>query len=288
MNLYAAPPWDDLLPEEQGFVAGLGLLGADLPVTGRLVATAAERVAAALRALRALSREERAAALHGLLRGTAVAYPRGFFNLHPSWIEEALSDEPIELVLALSDGAPGIVQSAALAVARSRGLALEQASARTLEPDLRNELARFLFSELERLCEGPVGTLGARLRALSFDGLLDEVGRWGARTLGQSLHGAPAEAKARAMATVGDPWAEEIGRAASAAIDEITRERGRRWVREASAGEAGTPLERLRQIGLGALGDALAPEGWASIAAVAGRLPASLGRAWLVRLNLLP
>jgi len=179
----------------------------------------------------------------------AVPVPPGFSRLHPTWRAEALAGERTEVVALLAAGG---------------------ADARPL--------ARLAFGHLFPLCEAAPGSVAARLCALTFDDLIVEVTRQGARVVGKALAGAPLALRARAMAAAGEPWAAEI--AASAAVSAGAS--GRPTVAAAVAAVQGndgrTPSERLLPLGLAALKAGLEAEGHASLLSVAGRLPPALGR----------
>jgi hypothetical protein len=95
------------------------------------------------------------------------------------------------------------------------------------------------------------------------------------------LAGAAPTVRARAMAFVGAPWAQEIGAAAAASLSVEERAAARSLAGANEVATAGTPLHRLSAIGAAALRKALAPEHDGSPFRVAGRLPSSLGRAML-------
>jgi hypothetical protein len=127
----------------------------------------------------------------------------------------------------------------------------------------------------------PDGPLGVDLVARPQPDLLVELTRRGARTLGESLAGAPLELRARAMAAAGSPWASEI---ASAAVSTHApaRDRARTLVARASRFPDSTAEARLRALGALSVASLLARESPRSLAAVAGRLPPELARLLLL------
>ena len=180
------------------------------------------------------------------LRGSFLGVlPHGIEALHPSWIAHALADEPEHIAAIVSTAVPELLRSC---LDRSGS-----ASPAKAPLPVQREVVRLAFAELVPLCASDGGPLASSLGRLSFDDLLAEVTRLGAHTVGQSLAGSAPAIRARAMASVGEPWALR--------------------------GEAPrTPIERLRQVGILALRAELQAEHSTSIAMVAGRLPANLGR----------
>jgi len=259
-----------LSPEERGFVAGLYRLGAEKPALDR--ALAGEGARAAWAALRDLTHEQRVTALGDLLRDTLAPLPPGLAELHPSWLLETLAAEPPGLALALAEGTA--LAASAAPLARGEG-------PWPLGPEERFELRRLAFVSLEPLTVAPAGPLGEELARLEEIALDREVCRFGARTVGTSLSGAPLELRARAMASAGAPWSVEIAAAAARPSEPAARERARQCLARAAALPAPTSLQRLRAVGLLTVGPLLAAEGPASALRVAGRLPVEQGRALL-------
>jgi hypothetical protein len=266
-----APP-PSLTTEQRGFLLALAALGAEKPGFDR--ALGGEVLRGAWLALAAVGRDRRATALAEWTAEVAVPLAPRIAALDPSWALEALADEPVGLALALAEGAPELV--AALAERTSAPEAPWP-----LEPRARTELQKLIFGSLEALTVEATGPLGARLGDLDLGELLVELARWGARTVGTSLAGAPLELRARAMATAGAPWSSEIAAAAARPTTPPIRDHARALVAQASAQRTPTPLHRLRAVGLLALAPALSAEGTASALRVAGRLPVELGRALL-------
>jgi hypothetical protein len=237
---------DTLSPEERGFVAAAALLGLEKAAVDR--ALAGDGAQRAWAALGAVPVEQRAPALAQLLRdGPAIA------DLHPGWAHEALAGEPTGLALALAQDSS--LAGAAVALARSRG---EEVAPWPLDPQVRQELARLLVATLEPLTTEPAGPLGRALGALDSESLEQELCRWGARTIGASLAGAPLELRARAMASAGAPWSVQIASAAARPTEPAARERARHLVARAATLPALTPLHRLRAVGLLAVAPLLA------------------------------
>jgi hypothetical protein len=255
-----------LTPDERGLVAGALALGAEKAAVDRVLG--GERAAAAWAAVRDLARDQRAVALAELLRELLAPLPSGIEALHPSWLAGALAGEPAGLAAALRGTGQGAGQS-------DDGGA---GAPWSLDLDARAQLARAVFGALEPLTEDPAGPLGAALRDLEPAALLAEVTRRGAQALGVSLAGAPLELRARAMASAGPPWADEVAAAAAQPADTAAREAARELVARAAAVPATTPADRLCAVGLLALAPLLAAEGPGSLRRVAGRLPAELGR----------
>jgi hypothetical protein len=247
--------------EERGLLAALAALGAEKAAADRVLG--GEGAKADWRRLQELPREQRVTALAVLLRDLLTPLPPGIETLHPSWVAEALASEPPELAAALAPGGE------------------EGGGGMSLEPEVRRQLRRVVFAPLEPLAAEPAGPLGAQLAALAEPELLFEVTRRGARTLGASLAGAPLESRARAMASIGAPWASELAAEAARHLDPTARNAARALVTRAATVPAPTPLDRLHTLGLLTLAPALAAEGLDSLRRVAGRLPAALGRALL-------
>jgi hypothetical protein len=265
---------DNLSPEERGFVAGLAWLTAEKPAVDR--ALARDEVRQAWSALAELTHDQRVTALAALLREAVTAVPSGLTDLHPSWLLETLAAEPTGLALALAEGTPA--GRPLVELARSRG---QEVTPWPLDPEVRFELRRLAFVSLEPLTVAAAGPLGRELAALDEAGLERELCRWGARTVGTSLAGAPLELRARAMASAGAPWSVELAGAAARPTDPAGRERARQQVSRAATVPALTSQHRLRAVGLLTLAPRLSAEGAGSALRVAGRLPVDLGRALL-------
>jgi hypothetical protein len=133
-------------------------------------------------------------------------------------------------------------------------------------------LLRGLGTPREMEPDGPLG-----IDLAGRPDLVVELTRRGARTLGESLAGAPLELRARAMAAAGAPWAAEIAAAAVSSQAEA-RDRARTLVARAARIPESTPETRLRALGVLSVAVPLARESPRSLAAVAARLPAELSR----------
>jgi hypothetical protein len=281
-----------LIPEERGLVAGLALLAAGGEAARRVVGAGDQgaRALGAWKALQAMGREQRAAALAELVRDVRTPLPARIEELHPSWLELVLTGEPPGLARAVVAGLPVGFKLAVEAWIRREAPAAHPSTVWALEPAALADVQRLLLGPLQVLTVDASGPLGTGLAAREAAELLAEVARRGARTLGTSLAGAPLPVRARTMAQAGAPWAEEIAAAASAAADDTDqRDRARDLVVAAAAMQPPpapgtpeiTPEERLRAVGVLVLARELAAEGPASVARVAGRLPFDLGRALL-------
>jgi hypothetical protein len=198
------------------------------------------------------------------------ALPHGIEDLHPSWIAHVLADEPEDIV--------AIVRGALPECLRSRLPGPGSVPPMKAPLSVQREILRLAFAELVPLCARGGGPRASSLRRLSFDDLLAEVTRLGARTVGQSLSGAAPAIRARAMARVGEPWAQQILAAALEPTAQPVRATAVTLAEAMRGGLPRTPVERLRHVGVLALRAELQAEHSGSIRTVAGRLPADLGR----------
>ncbi len=268
---------DALLDEETGFLMGLALLGGAGQEVDSLAEPARSRCRKAWQEWRALDREARVAALARMAAAIAAPVPVGIERLHPSWIRERLEGEPAGLVAAVVADLPAAVREAAADLLRARGEAPEAVRPWAPTPEVLAEVQRLLFGPLVDLCVAGPDLPG---------GVLE---RHGARVLGHSLAGAPAEARARACAAVGPAHAAIVEEAAAARIDPQIRERARAWVAAASMAQGRTPQDtpedRLRTLGIPPLADELLEDGIPALRRAAGRLPRDLGLALLRRLD---
>jgi hypothetical protein len=243
--------------QTRGVVLALVRLGAEESVLQALDAARREEVAAVWRGVRALDEEAQARTGETWRAEAASGLPHGLSGMHPSWIEEALAGERPEVIAALGKGS---------------------GASAALPTELAGALARLAFGKLAPLCESRGGVLAERLVGLELEGLLSEITRRGARTVGRSLAGAAPSLRARAMVAVGEPWAAEI---AAGSSEEVTPEqRASALALANTAGAFGTrsAVERLSLIGLACLRADLQAESPGSCLRVAGRLPAPLGR----------
>jgi hypothetical protein len=195
---------------------------------------------------------------------------QGIEDLHPSWIAHALADEPEDIVTMVRAALPEYLRSAL----DTSGCALPGKAPLSVQ----REVVRLALAELAPLCASDAGSLARSLCRLTFDDLLVEVTRRGARTVGQSLAGSPRAIRARAMASVGEPWAQQILAAAQEPASNPVQVGAVTLAEAIRCGAPRTPIERLRQVGILALRAELQVEPSSSIAKVAGRLPADLGR----------
>ena len=98
---------DELHAEERGLLLGLSLLAASDVVLSRLSGDRRQACRGAWQNLRALPRPDRAAVLAGWIVEISVPFPPGMERLHPSWLADAMAGEPPELWPALLAGLPG-------------------------------------------------------------------------------------------------------------------------------------------------------------------------------------
>jgi hypothetical protein len=243
--------------EVRGILLAVELLGADEAALQALDEQRCESCARAWRTLRAMDEPARARTIAAWRAEAASALPAGLSRLHPSWIEEALAGERTEVVAAIRAAPP---------------------ADRAIAEETSRELARLAFGRLAPLCESPAGPLAQGLCDLEFEDLLSEVTRVGARVVGRSLAGAAPSLRARAMASVGEPWAQEIAAASLATVSPAERAAAAVHARAAAASERRPARERMLAIGLTSLKAELTAEGSGSPFRVAGRLPAPLGR----------
>jgi hypothetical protein len=243
--------------EMRGILLAVELLGADEAALQALDEQRRESCARAWRTLCALDEPARARTIAAWRAEAASALPAGLSRLHPSWIEEALAGERTEVVAAIRP-AP--------------------TAARAIREETARELARLAFGRLAPLCESTAGSLGQSLCDLEFEELLSEVTRRGARVVGRSLAGAAPSLRARAMASAGEPWAQDIAAASLATVSSAERAAATVDASAPAASEGRTARERMLAIGLASLKAELKAEGAGSPFRVAGRLPAPLGR----------
>ena len=273
-----------LPPEEKGFVLAAALARTPpAQVARRLAGTAGARCAAALETLAAADRTVRAAAIAELIALARAPVPAGLEAVHPDWLRERLEAEPDAIVRAVTAGLPDVVRAIAAKVIAARGGdnagPQPAASARdaAVDASAADGLRRAVFGGIVPLTGpgAPVSSIARELCALSFAALVADVERRGAEVLGTSLRGAPSAVVARAAAALEPPLARAVidaaGRDGTAAARDDARRRVTSVGKHASA-------EALRELGARALGDALAGDGPAAVAAVAQRLPARLGR----------
>lgn len=265
-------------PEARGILLSLLAVGAGESALERLDE---RRRAICARAWQALLGEDGTSRVQRLdaWRVEAVGtLPRGLDRLHPSWIVAALEGEPASIIqIALADLSQPLRATVLGFIA---GVGAWPTEKRDMCPAAsKREVVRVAFGWLAPLCESECGPLAGHLCALAFDDLVTTATRRGACTVGQSLAGAAPALRARAMAAAGEPWAQVIGKASSDITSDADRKIAMAHANARIPDSARTPGERLLHIGLAVLKSELAHEHEGSIHRVAGRLPASLGRA---------
>lgn len=235
--------------EVRGVLLAVLALGADASSFAPLDGGRGAACLDAWRALHGLDDVERRRLLADWQAEATSVIPKALARLHPTWCERALAGEHRDIVTAIAAAGPGA-----------------------------RELARMAFGPLFPLCEATPGPLGERLCRLSFDALQVALTRRGARLLGRSLAWATPRLRARAMAAVGEPWATELAAAAAEPASDDERAAAVTLVAAAETQAWHSPRERLLELGLTAVKAELAAEGQGSVLALAGRLPAPLGR----------
>ena len=274
-----------LSPEEKGLVLGALLGRIPAATLARTVAgDAAARCGAAVEALAAAPKSERAAALAALLALVRTPVPAGIERMNPGWLRDRLAREPSEVVRAVSAGPPEEVGRVAIEVLAERG---DGGAARgaDLTPGGVAELQRLVFAGFVPLAGpgAPAGPVVRALLALTPRALEEAIEARGAEALGVSLRGAPGEVVARAAAAVGDRLGSTVVRAAAREGTTEAREVARRVVAATSPHAGG---ETAWALGCRALSDELAREGVSAVVAVAQRLVPELGRRLLEAANL--
>jgi len=244
----------DLPPDERGLVLGLVLAGTPSCALQRLVGDATS-CRNALDAMRALPRETRVALLAGEAESLPAWDPKALAEVDPTWFREALAQEPDWVKAAVVQALPPPIRACV-----SRALGGMDCEPAPLASGVASGLCRTLLGAVERLATGGVPPAP------------DLAGR-GARLLGASLSGAPPSVLARAMASVGEPWAAEIAMAARQA-DQHARDEARALVARARP-QGTTALDRLEGLAIESLRSELPPR---IAGALAVRLPAAQGR----------
>lgn len=280
-------PGDDLplTSAERGIVSALARLGERLPATLHLAASRRSVV----------ERDLAAARTRGHTASVRPAVPPGLSAIHPSWIRYVLAREALPLAAALQEGlrqggvpggegpwshvTPAPVPSALL------GDLLWLLFGRLSDPDP----TATPFPADRSFEEGSMGARSVLWHRLPGSVLWRALCERGACEVGRSLRGAEPVMRARAMATVGVPWAQVIARTASEPFDAPARDRSRLAVARASAmagrddvplGDAGRPGAevRLAFVGLSAARTELGAAGPEALRTIALRLPAVVGR----------
>ena len=278
------PALATLPPEEKGFVLAAALARTPpAEAARRLTGPASARCAAALDALAQADRTVRASAIAELIALARAPVPGGIEGVHPDWLRERLEAEPDAVVRAVTAGLPDVVRGVAAKLVAARGG--DPGSSRADPPrdaaaDAADRLLRAVFGGMVPLAGpgGPAGPIARELCALPFAALAADVDRRGAQVLGASLRGAPPAVVARAAAALEPPLARAVIDAAGQDSTPAARDDARRRV--AAVGKRAS-AEAVRELGARALAAALAGEGPAAVAAVAQRLPATLGRVLL-------
>ena len=278
--------------EEKGFVLGAALARrAPAEIAARMPGAAGARCAAALAVLADEARGPRAAALAALTALARAPVPAGIERVHPDWLRERFARESSAVARAVAADLPDEVRALAREISRARGDdgregQQEQQENDGLGADERARLQRVVFGGLVPLAGpgAPATPIARELAALAPAELVRAIELRGAEALGRSLRGAPADVRARAAASVGEPLARIVLEAARGpsrdgdgdGVGEAAgRDQARRQVAAAGAPAAG---EVALGIGLQALAAMLESEGDAAIMAVALRLPPALGR----------
>ena len=140
-----------------------------------------------------------------------------------------------------------------------------------------------IFAPLRHVWATTSGPL-APLLERSSAGMLGELRRLGARSLGASLASSPPEVVARAMAVVGSAYAADLGEAARTG-DTGSRHEGEADVKAAAGEPVTSAEERLEKVGFFALKRLARDESADVKRALALRLPRSLGKELLTDNN---
>jgi len=260
---------EGLAADERGFVLGVARAG-ELGAVSTLAGPGAERCAAVLVALGALSPEDRRAGVAALAAEVGAPLPAGMSRVHPGWLRRVLARESGAVVRAVVRDAPDEVRRVAEEILVARG----EAPGPALTGPLVADLQRAVFSPFAPQPPGP-----PRARALCelpVAGLLDEIDRRGAEALGLAVAGAPDAVVARAAAGAGERWARAVITAAKTPAAPEDRAAARALVASASGRDA------VRAVGLLAVQREIALEGEGALLAVAQRLPPAVGDALLV------
>jgi hypothetical protein len=261
------PEVEALAVDERGMLLGLLVSGAGAEAAEHLDGPGSAGCAAALATL---PEEARAAEREALAAELAAPWPKGIERIHAGWIRRALEGEPSHVVRAVVRGAPEAVRRVADEVLGARGEAVTSSIA---EGPWLDGLRRGVFGALAPM-PAATGGIAGQLCAVSGAELLDEIDRRGAAMVGLALAGAPDAVVARAAAGAGDAAARVL--LASSRAPASSEERARARVLVVSAG-GGSGAQAVRAVGLAALAATLADEGPGALAAVAQRLPPSLG-----------
>jgi len=233
---------------------------------------------AALGALGAMDRGERARVIAGLLRRARAPVPDGVENVHPGWLRAAFEGEATPILRAIVDGLPPEVGAVAREIIAARGDRDAAESAPAIADGPLAELRRAAFASLVPMpsaadAERADAPSWLSLALLLFPALLAEIERRGAATVGTSLAGAPLAVVARAAAA-GNTLAPVVLEAARRSPPAEEREWARALV-AAAARISEASVGSMTIVGLLALASELGP-GAARV--IAQRLPPRLGR----------
>jgi hypothetical protein len=276
-----AEDFEGLAASERGVLLALFACDGDQAILARLDERRRDSCVTAWEILRQLDERTRAEKLEGWRCQAASALPEGLARLHPSWIDDILDGEPEhiarEVRAILPSALRDVSRSDEATLAGGGGDASGQ-SDEAADEAAKRDLRRLLFVRLEPLCAGACGPRAQVLCGLTFEALLDEVARLGARALGYSLVGQAASVRARAMATVGEPWAAVVGGASTEDVSAAEHKAALVATGTALPSAARTARERLLHMGVAVLKPELRAEHPQSAARVAGRLPVGLGR----------
>jgi hypothetical protein len=286
-NLLGALP-----PAAAGFVLGIALGGAsadEFAPAGALVQGAhGEACRAALRALGALPREQRAQSLAQLAGAANRAIPAGVERIHPGWLRAALDGEATAILLALVAGLPAEVVAVADEIVEARDEDPSLRAPAELEAEALAELRRALFAAFAPMPDPAAAARSdapadapewRRLAALSPAALLDRLARTGAELLGASLHGAPPVVIARAAAGAGEAAGATVLASATGAVSPAQREHARSLVAAAAPlCQESSALGLAQAIGLIALAEMLAQQEADAAPVLAQRLPPAIGQ----------
>jgi hypothetical protein len=271
---------ESLATDERGFVLGVLASGGEAGAAGHLAAPGRDRCAAALAALARLPEEGRASERAALGSALAAAVPEGLEEVHPGWIRRALEGETSDLVRAVARGLPPAARGVAAELLAARGETFDAASAIPEGPALA-DVRRGLLAGLAPMprASGPGLPIARALCALQSGALIAELDGRGAAALGLALAGAPADVVARAAAAAGETHAPAVLAGARRAATDDARAEARALV--ASVAGSASSRDAVRAVGVRAVARDVAPEGVAALAAVAQRLPPSVGAALL-------
>ena len=284
----AGEPLQGLSAEASGCVLTLALGGgpgesggAEVAALGALADPDAAACRAALAALGAMDRVERARAIAGLLRRARSPVPDGIEDVHPGWLRAALEREATPILRAIVAGLPPGVEAVAQEIIAARGDVDARETAPAIADAPLAELRRAAFASLVPMpraadAERADAPAWLRLAVQPFPAVLAEIERRGAATLGVSLAGAPLAVVARAAAAAGSSLVPVVLEAARRSPAAEERERARAIVANA-ARVSETNVGSTTIVGLLALAsDLSSAPGAAQV--IAQRLPPRFGR----------